>query len=112
MANESPVYLDEHSHRDPSDWLTLQTDGSVVPNIHVMTGHCDDKVAIASGTTTRVAGWVASLCAAGIHVVTASSCGMLEEEALDYVELWVHEKDADRARSILRDVSVHEELLW
>jgi hypothetical protein len=62
-------------------------------------------VAIAAGTAVRVAGWCAILRAQSVHYVTASSCAVPEEDAPDHVELWVHEEDVERARTLLRDAS-------
>jgi hypothetical protein len=49
-------------------------------------------VAIAAGTTSRVAEWTALLSKRRIRYVTAESCGMTDEASPDYVELWVQEK--------------------
>jgi hypothetical protein len=76
-----------------------------------MSGRLDHLVAIASGTTARVAGWAALLRAAKIRYVTESSCGTPDDETPDYVEIWVHKKDVDAARKILQDAS-DEEAFW
>jgi len=67
-----------------------------------MVGHFDELIAVASGTTARVAGWCSLLRAMSVEYVTAESCGMPAEEALDHLELWVHRDDVDRARSFIQ----------
>jgi len=70
-----------------------------------MSGRLDELIAVASGTAMRVAGWSALLRTESIHYVVATSCQIPEDVAADHAELWVHETDADRARTLLVESS-------
>jgi hypothetical protein len=66
-------------------------------------------VAITAGPKTRVAGWSQLLRAESIEYVVASLCHEAEEKESDRVELWVHQVDVQRARSVLRRSVCYEE---
>jgi hypothetical protein len=62
-------------------------------------------VAVAAGTASRVAEWAAALSRASIRsaVVHPHTCSGAEGPAQDYVELWVAERDSDRANAVVRE---------
>jgi hypothetical protein len=70
-----------------------------------MSGAFDDMVAVATGTAVQVDGWAAILRAASIQHEIATSTQRPVKEAPNHVELWVHKKVADRARTLLRESS-------
>lgn len=68
-----------------------------------MSGEFEDMVAIASGTAIQVDGWAAILRAAKIQFAIATSTQRPTKDAPNHVELWTQKKDADRARTLLRE---------
>ena len=64
-----------------------------------------DMVAVAAGTAARVAEWAAALSRASIRftVVHPHTCSGTDGPAEDYVELWVAERDSDRANAVVRE---------
>ena len=70
-----------------------------------MSGALDDMVAVASGTAVQVDGWAEVLRATSIEYSIATSTQRPTKDAANHVELWVHKKDADRARTLLRESS-------
>jgi hypothetical protein len=61
--------------------------------------------AVAAGRAARVAEWTEALRRASIRstVVRPHACSGADGPAQDYVELWVAERDADRANVVLRE---------
>ena len=70
-----------------------------------MAGVFDDMVAIAAGTATQVDSWAAILRSALIQYTVASSTQVSATNGPKHVELWVHKKDAERARTLLQESS-------
>jgi hypothetical protein len=70
-----------------------------------MVGHFDELIAVASGTTARVAGWCKLLRALKVEYVTAASCSMPGDVRPDHLELWVHRDDVDRVRSAFQEAA-------
>jgi hypothetical protein len=62
----------------------------------------EDRVAVASGTATEVAGWASLLRAENIRYIIATSTQPDTKNSPNHVELWVPKKDADKARKILQ----------
>ena len=62
-------------------------------------------VAVAAGRAAQVAEWAAALRCDSIRytVVHPHTCSGAVGPAQDYVELWVAERDADRANLVLRE---------
>jgi hypothetical protein len=73
----------------------------------------DDMVAVASGTAVQVDGWASVLRASSIQYAVATSTQRPAKDAANHVELWVHKKVADRARTLLRESSPgNGQYLW
>ena len=62
----------------------------------------ENMVAVASGTAIEVAGWTSLLRAENIRYIIATSTEPVAKNTPNHVELWVHKKDADKARKILQ----------
>jgi hypothetical protein len=68
---------------------------------------------VASGTSTQIKRWCRSLRAASIQFALTSPCRETDTSRPDYTELWVHQEDADKAHSVIRNCSdADSSLLW
>jgi hypothetical protein len=73
----------------------------------------DNLVAIAAGTSDKVAVWSKLVHAESIMYQIVTPCPESSPEEPGHEELWVHKDDAVRAKSILRQSSSDDDLsLW
>ena len=78
-----------------------------------MSHDLEGMVAVASGSSETVKRWCEALKKASIQCIVSHQCDEDTSKKNHHAELWVRKRDADGARTVIRNGSKREEaLIW